>query len=631
MSHAEPTSPQPSKWECVQVALLALILSWTTLGFGGYLAGTMTVTTGLVALSLAVHGLWRAWGARVPGWHPAGWGIVPFMGYAAANVWWVTPVPWLGWQDWLGWAHASAIFWVAVNDVRSRLGRQLLWGLLLGLATVAVGFACFQRFADPAWLPWGRAQAAQFLGRSSGPFFVPNSFAALLVLVIPSVLFPVFHGGAGAVGRLGFGYLGALLLLGLGLTISRGAWLGLALALLAWPLVAGRAAWPRRVARVLAVAIVLATVAGTAYLMVPKIRERFDYLVQHSGEKSRPVLWRAAWLIFAEHPVWGAGAGSYNTLFERHRPEQEQKEPQWAHSDYLNTLADYGLVGFVLVCGAVGFVSWRCVRRQTPVPTHRAWDWFETREFSAALGVGLAAFALHLAVDFHLKIPALAMSVAVVAALVVGREWPLREMPPPRWRRVLGTGWMIVAVIGAVGWSIPIYRAEAIRDVTRRRLDALARVPAPTPAERISVARAAHDALSRALALNPANAQAWSDRAYTAAILGRDDPAQENMLGRAAEADARQALARSRVVPEFWLRLGVALDMQRRWWEAGEATAEALRLAPVSAQTWFYYAYHLSLNPVTVPRARSAVATSLRLDASVPEAECLRQSLAALR
>jgi hypothetical protein len=49
----------------------------------------------------------------------------------------------------------------------------------------------------------------------------------------------------------------------------------------------------------------------------------------------------------------------------------------------------------------------------------------------------------------------------------------------------------------------------------------------------------------------------------------------------------------------------------------------------VSAQTWFYYAYHLSLNPVTVPRARAAVATSLRLDQSAPEAEALRQSLAA--
>ena len=629
MFTAAPTSPRPSGWEWVQVTLLAITLTWTTLGLGGYLAATMSVTTALVALSLAVHGAWRAVGASAHGWHPAGWCVVPFLAYAAANVAWVTPVPWLGWQDWLGWAQAGAIFWVVVNDVRSRPGRLVLWTVLLAVATVAVGLACYQRFADPAWLPWGHTQAAQFLGRSSGSFFVPNSLAALLVLLIPSVLFPVFRRGSGAVARFGLGYLAALLLLGLGLTISRGAWLGLAIALVAWPWVAGRRRKGHRLLTTLAVALALGSVAATAYFSVPKIRERLDYFVLQSGEKSRPELWRAAWQIFRAYPLWGGGAGSYNTRFELHRPEHEQKEPQWAHSDYLNTLADYGLVGFSLCCGAAGIVVGRSVRRPGRATAAGAWDWFDTRGFSAALGVGLLAFGLHLAVDFHLKIPALAMSAACLAALAVGRDWPGPESTSGGARRVLGAVLIVLALGGAAGWTIPAYRAEAIRDGARRRLDALARGPALLPRDRAAVVRASHEALSRAIALDPANAQAWADRAYTAAILGRDDPTQEKVLGLAGESDARRALALARGVPEFWLRLGVALDMQRRWWEAGEATAEALRLAPVSAQTWFYYAYHLSLNPITVPRARAAVATSLRLDQSAPEAEALRQSLAA--
>jgi len=35
--------------------------------------------------------------------HPAGWMFVPFLSYALINVFWITPVRWLGWFDWLGW------------------------------------------------------------------------------------------------------------------------------------------------------------------------------------------------------------------------------------------------------------------------------------------------------------------------------------------------------------------------------------------------------------------------------------------------------------------------------------------------------------------------------------------------
>jgi hypothetical protein len=184
----------------------------------------------LVALSLVLHFCRRAATLTPPPLHPAGWLLVPFLIYAAANVCWVTPVPWLGWQDWLGWAQLIAVFWVGVNDLRARAPRRFLFGSLLALATVAVAMAVYQRFARPDWLMFGRTQAEQFLTRSSGPFPIPNSLAALLILILPATLLPVLWRGSGAVTRVGFGYLVLLLLLGLGLTVSRGAWLGLALA-----------------------------------------------------------------------------------------------------------------------------------------------------------------------------------------------------------------------------------------------------------------------------------------------------------------------------------------------------------------------------------------------------------------
>lgn len=395
----------------------------------------------------------------------------------------------------------------------------------------------------------------------------------------------------------------------------------------------------KRLRRAALVGMSVVAVAGSLYVASPKVRERLDFFVRDSGEKSRPALWRAAWQIFREHPVFGAGAGSYNILFERYRPESEQKEPKWAHSDYLNTLSDYGVVGFALSFGVAGVVAWQTLRRRGEEEPMRAWDWFDSRDFSVALGVGLAAFSLHLAVDFHLKIPALGQWVALVAAMVIAREWPVREIHRGEDCAALagrvGSGRVaaglaaVIVLAGMIWWIVPGLRAEALRAEARRRLDGLVRPPLLSKSARLALVAEVRESLTRAVLHDPANSQAWADRAYAAAILGHDDSAQEKSLGVAAEVYARRALEQTRDVPEFWLRLGVALDMQHRWREADEPFGEALRLAPASAATWFYFAYHLSLNPVATPRARAAVAISLRLDPYLPEAESLREILTA--
>ncbi len=646
MSATHSPPPRASVWEWIQSALLAANLAWTTLCLGGYRAETMVVTSALNALLLGVHFGSRTFAStpRRP-WHPAGWLLLPFLAYAWANVLWVTPVRWLGWHDWWEWAQMIAVFWVVVNDVRATGTRKFLFGVMISLATVSVSMACYQRFVDPEWVMLGGKQMPQYLSRPSGSLAVPNSLAGLLVLLLPAVSLPLWRRGAGAVERVAFGYLAALLLLGIGLTLSRGAWLALALTLALWPLIAMRRRWSKRVGVSALVAMLALGALATVYIAVPKARERVDFLSRDFGEKSRPGMWWAAWKIFGESPTLGSGAGSYAVSFEKYRPEQEQKDPQWAHNDYLNTLSDYGAVGFALFFGAMGVMVWRGVRGpradRPTVPSLPVWS--DSPAFTTALAMGLLAFGLHLLVDFHLKIPALAMSAASVAGLALGRGWRLAEEATvwtasallaartgsglTRW----GSGFAAVAVIGGgVLWAVPHYRAEALRREARLRLDGLAGEKLP-PAERRAIATAVRDDLARALAIDPANAQAWADRAYAAAALGRDEVRSEQEFGRTAESDARRALALTAAVPEYWVRLGVALDLQGRWFEAGEAFTEALQRAPLNATIWYYLAYHLSLNRVMLPLARAAIATSLRLDPYRAEAESLRQNLAARR
>lgn len=661
-------SPPRSFWEWAQVTLLCANLAWTTLCLGGYRAETMVVSWSLTGLLLLVHFLARVSGAgpghevaitrdgsRLPAWgrpggiHPAGWLLVPFLGYAAASAGWVTPVPWLGWRDWLGWLQAAVVFWVVLNDVRRSAVRATLLGTLLAIGFVAVVLGCYQRFVRPDWLMLGRVQVEQFIGRASGSFGIPNSLAALLLLLLPLTGGLAVRKGASAGQRVLFGYLALVFALGLLLTVSRGGWLALLVVLLVWPVLGARGSWRKRLVLATVAAVVLGAVGTVVWSTMPIARQRLVQLARDAGERSRPILWHGAVEIFREHPVWGSGAGSYNLVFEKHRPEGFQDEPRWAHNEYLNTLSDYGLVGFVLCFGAGGVIVWRCARaRKTDrrlgavdlAGGDRGFGWrgampvLEQSLVQQALAAGLAAFALQLCVDFHFKIPALAMSAAVIAGLWVQQRWPDR-----RARAVAGdsSGWPVVFVAlaiatvgGTTGFVLPVLRAEALRDEARRLIDRLATEQRPVDewASAIGDARAR---LQRAAALDAANGAVWADLSYANALQVWVEPARRVALADAAGRAADRALACSELDPEFWLRRGVALDLQERWVEAGDAFARALTLAPARSLVWYHHAFHLSLNPAYQPQAVAAVEFCLRLDGGNREAQALRQRLAADR
>jgi hypothetical protein len=348
------------------------------------------------------------------------------------------------------------------------------------------------------------------------------------------------------------------------------------------------------------------------------MHDRVNQLVQNAGERTRPILWRGAWRIFEAHPVVGGGAGSFDTLFELYRPEGYLDQPYYAHCDYLNTLADYGAVGFVLLFGAFAVVAWRCAR---------------ARGLAAAAFTGLLAFALHLAVDFHTKIPALAMIVATIAALVTSSAWPsgrqalgrsLRPWP----LRAAGVFAAAAVLAAAVGWAVPKYRAEEARKDARERIDGMAAGAVDVSREGEAIADIRKE-LAAAVALDPGNAQALSDQAYADSLWALVNPGQTIELGRQVEAEGRRAVEICPVVAEFWIRLGTGLDMQRRWVEGGQCFVHALKLAPERADAWYYQAYHLSLASNEVGPAVAAANLSLRLDPSFALAQSLRQRLGA--
>jgi O-antigen ligase len=654
-------------WQWAQTLLLAANAIWTTVCLGGFLARTVVATSSLTAALLLTHAVgWIALNGRVArsaaqarvratnsDWtiHPAGLWFIPFLIYAAANVVWISPVRWLGWVDWFNWLQLIVVFWVVLNGIRSRFHQRVLLGVLFALATVAVTMACYQRFVQPDWLMLGRHQLSQYDGRQSGPFGIPNSFAAFLLLLIPLSGALAARPRASAVTRVFFGWLTAVLLLGFVMTISRGAWISLGAALVAWPLIVSRASWWRRLLFGGAIGTALFAAVAALYTLSPTVKDRFVHFTHENGEWSRPILWRAAWKMFCAHPVVGTGGGSFDTMFEKFRPEGFVYQPLWAHNEYLNTLSDYGAVGFLLFFGAIGAVTWKSARsrslgarvrepesRQDRTTVETAGDsrrrqgtnadLLDERVVRQAMAIGILAFGSQLFVDFHFKIPALAIVFSVVAGIAVAPIWKTEDRNEPQpLSRALGFA-MIGVAIGIAVVFVPRYQGEALRQSARRIIDHLNDDETSKPVVLQQQLEQATSDLERAVRRSPGNAQAWCDLAYAAAQMSRVEPDQVKELGTKAEHCADRAIILGPMCAEFWVRRGVARDMEGKWDEAGEDFTKAISLSPRAVLPWFHDAYHLSLRRTEHDMAEALVLFCLRLDPTNRDALRLRQQLA---
>ena len=178
--------------------------------------------------------------------------------------------------------------------------------------------------------------------------------------------------------------------------------------------------------------------------------------------------------------------------------------------------------------------------------------------------------------------------------------------------------------LGATTHGVVVYHAEALRFRARRVIDDYA---ARGVGDLRQIVASAQRDLAWAVGESPANAQAWADLSYAFALQAYLNPAAVVALGVEAERSAREALRRSRDVPEFWLRLGVALDMQARQGEAEPCFTTCLRLAPRAAHFWFSYAHRLASDPRDTSRALAAVAKCLELDPGNAAATGLQQQL----
>ena len=235
--------------------------------------------------------------------------------------------------------------------------------------------------------------------RAFGTFGQPNPFSAFMGLTLPLALGLAWGYARTALPRwramsdrwlapagLALGYSAAALILLFGLLVSwgRGAWLGFAAAATVMALFAPR----RRLWGVLlligGLAVVVALWMGN---MVPLgIRLRIESTVtEYVGVRDvrgmaisdenfaiveRMAHWQAAYYMANAHPILGVGLGNYETVYPSYGVPSWPRPLGHAHNDYLNMLAETGIIGltgYLIGWLVIGVWTLRALRVSDPL------------------------------------------------------------------------------------------------------------------------------------------------------------------------------------------------------------------------------------------------------------------------
>jgi len=592
---------------------LGLVLR-STLGHRPFAA--LTVPAGVAAAALAGYAVWILLSVQ---WSDApGRALVEFnrallygltflacatlpyrRGRLAASVRWLVLATWIVCLAGLASHLYADTFPVGASAVQDRLSFPLSYwngqGLIAALGMLlAVHLACASR--EP-W--WARALGAGAVPVLISALFFTFSRGAMLAAVVGLVAYVLLYRSRGlltgavavlppAVLAVLFSYdagelttdgpttpaaiaQGADVALGVGICTLAALVLGVGVARWLDPQ-AHRLALPARARRPVragfAVAVLLAAVVVPLALGAPAAIERqFDRFVAgnttqdadqrarllNPGNNGRLDHWKVALDAWRTAPLRGTGAGTYQVNWNQDR--ELDLNVVDAHSLYVETLADLGLVGLGLIALALltiaGAVLWRGQRRRGDPDADPSLD--------AILVAVFVAWGIHAGLDWIWETPALtAWPLALAGMALAGRVAAGGEPSPGRTVRIA----VGLACLGLAAVPLQMGRSQAALD---RSVRAFGASPQNCPG--------AIDAALTSLGAVGSRAEPWEIIAYC------DIAANEPELARRA---ARNAMARD---PRNWTYpYALALVQGATGEDPRPAARRALTLNPRNTQ-----------------------------------------------
>ncbi len=240
---------------------------------------------------------------------------------------------------------------------------------------------------------------AGFLYKKSADFFQGQKFSIRLLPRIPDSAQLVW-------------ITAWLALIGLGvlMSLSRTGIFAM-FACIAVMMIAVRSAQRSRLAPLLILALALVIAGLGIYSGIDGVMTRYAGLLEPGYfEQDRLPIWRDAWQMVRLHPWLGQGAGSFQWAFPAHETMQPDKPALFAHNDYLQILAEYGVAG-------LGLVVWLLISCwQSAIRNLKAADPLVRGIGLATLGA-LAAAAIQEIADYALFTPGVTAILISILAL----------------------------------------------------------------------------------------------------------------------------------------------------------------------------------------------------------------------
>lgn len=327
---------------------------------------------------------------------------------------------------------ACLALFLIVREIDGRLKRQP-WAIVAPIVVVAALEAAL-----------GIWQSATGVDAAHGTYVNRDHYAGLLEMALPfAVMYPIAvmrrptAGDGEKIGPVVRACIGlsiaVLILTGIISSLSRMGYVAGLFSLLVIGTLAAGAELSRRQRWIAAAGVAALVLALFVFLPPNELIARFGDIA--SSDKitgdDRVAMWRDTLHLVSDYPLFGCGLGGFVSALQKYQAALPLNTVDYAHNDVLQTLAEMGGVGFLLVVVFLGAVFTQTLRALSSLQNDRRYRAF------ASVGA-IAAICLHSLVDFNLHIPANGLVLAWICAVAVSGSPTVREgVQEPEVRRAV--------------------------------------------------------------------------------------------------------------------------------------------------------------------------------------------------
>ncbi len=319
----------------------------------------------------------------------------------------------------------AANFFVTRERLLALANFLVIYGLAMAL------FALVQHFTWNGKFYWLRPNTVSI--SPFGPFVNHNHFSGYMEMLIAVPIALIITRAVSREMRLMCGFAAVMMGIASIMSLSRGGMISLAAEMIFIVFVslklarkrrqtsgerAARARFPFAASQALAAVFIAAIIiAGVFWIgadaVITRVTQGQD--VSAGGEKesfhsSRGWVWRDTLSMISANPLLGVGLGAYGTAFPIYSKSDGSLRVPQAHNDYLQVLADCGIVGGIIALWFLValFRSFAAgVRLHDPL----------LRALALAGGAGAFAILVHSVFDFNLQLPSNALLFLLLTAV----------------------------------------------------------------------------------------------------------------------------------------------------------------------------------------------------------------------